>query len=90
MNNACPECGAVYAVAEKDIGRRIACKKCHSALVVADEGLVLDEAASSSPRKEETSERERGPNIEYGPGPSFPLPLVPETKGGVSLGCTRR
>ncbi len=39
MNNACPGCGAVYAVAEKDIGRRIACKKCSASLVVDEEGL---------------------------------------------------
>jgi predicted Zn finger-like uncharacterized protein len=39
MNNSCPECGAVYAVAEKDIGRRIACKKCNTALEVTDNGL---------------------------------------------------
>jgi DNA-directed RNA polymerase subunit M/transcription elongation factor TFIIS len=58
MNNACPECGAVYAVAEKDIGRRIACKKCSSALVVTEEGLVRDEVAAS-PKKDDTPERDR-------------------------------
>jgi predicted Zn finger-like uncharacterized protein len=42
MNNACPSCGAVYAVAAKDIGRKIKCKKCGSALMVADSGLVID------------------------------------------------
>lgn len=58
MNNACPECGAVYAVAEKDIGRRIACKKCNSALIVAEEGLVRDDDALP-PRKEDSAERIR-------------------------------
>jgi predicted Zn finger-like uncharacterized protein len=42
MNNACPSCGAVYAVAAKDIGRKIKCKKCGTALVVEDDGLVVD------------------------------------------------
>jgi predicted Zn finger-like uncharacterized protein len=42
MNNACPTCGAVYAVATKDVGRKIKCKKCGSALRVDDSGLVVD------------------------------------------------
>jgi predicted Zn finger-like uncharacterized protein len=42
MNNACPTCGAVYAVATKDIGRKIKCKKCSTALLVDDTGLVID------------------------------------------------
>lgn len=58
MNNACPECGAVYAVAEKDVGRRIACKKCNTALIVKDEGLVRDEGAAA-PKKEDTADRDR-------------------------------
>lgn len=43
MNNACPSCGAVYAVALKDVGRKIKCKKCGSSLRVAEKGLVLDQ-----------------------------------------------
>lgn len=43
MNNACPSCGAVYAVALKDVSRKIKCKKCGSALRVAEKGLVLDQ-----------------------------------------------
>jgi hypothetical protein len=43
MNNACPECAAIYAVAEKDIGRRIACKRCSTPLVVGEEGLKREE-----------------------------------------------
>jgi predicted Zn finger-like uncharacterized protein len=42
MNNACPSCGAVYAVTAKDIGRKLKCKKCQSALIVADSGLEID------------------------------------------------
>jgi predicted Zn finger-like uncharacterized protein len=57
MNNACPECGAVYAVAEKDIGRRIACKKCNSALIVTEEGLTRDDPPA--PRKDDSGERSR-------------------------------
>lgn len=60
MNNACPECGAVYAVAEKDIGRRISCKKCSTALIVAEEGLRRDDSkAAVPPKKDDTAERER-------------------------------
>jgi predicted Zn finger-like uncharacterized protein len=43
MNGNCPTCGALYNVGEKDIGRKLKCKKCSSALMVADEGLVLDD-----------------------------------------------
>jgi predicted Zn finger-like uncharacterized protein len=61
MNNACPECGAVYAVAEKDIGRRIACKKCSTTLVVTADGLQRESEAGAVPpaRKDDTAERER-------------------------------
>ncbi len=43
MNNSCPSCGAVYNVAAKDIGRKIKCKKCSSALIVTDRGLEEDD-----------------------------------------------
>jgi predicted Zn finger-like uncharacterized protein len=59
MNNSCPECGAVYAVAEKDIGRRIACKKCNTALIVAEEGLVRDDATTPPPRRDDALDRPR-------------------------------
>jgi predicted Zn finger-like uncharacterized protein len=42
MNNACPGCGAVYAVTSRDIGRKLKCKKCSTALLVTDAGLVVD------------------------------------------------
>ena len=42
MNTACPNCGAIYNVAEKDIGRKIKCKKCSTALRVSDDGLEVD------------------------------------------------
>jgi predicted Zn finger-like uncharacterized protein len=53
MNNACPECGAVYAVASKDVGRRIACKKCRTLLVVTERGLERDEPITAEPAEEE-------------------------------------
>lgn len=43
MNQNCPSCGALYNVAEKDVGRKLKCKKCSSALMVTDDGLVLDD-----------------------------------------------
>ena len=46
MNNACPSCGAVYAVTAKDIGRKLKCKKCSSALIVDESGLVFDAPAA--------------------------------------------
>ncbi len=49
MNNSCPDCGAVYAVAAKDIGRKLKCKKCGAALLVTDAGLVLDEPVAAAP-----------------------------------------
>jgi predicted Zn finger-like uncharacterized protein len=49
MNTACPSCGAVYAVTPKDVGRKIKCKKCSTALRVDDSGLVVDTPASSPP-----------------------------------------
>lgn len=49
MNQNCPSCGALYNVAEKDIGRKLKCKKCSAGLKVTDEGLVVDGTASSPP-----------------------------------------
>jgi predicted Zn finger-like uncharacterized protein len=50
MNNACPSCGAVYAVTGKDIGRRLKCKKCSSALVVTEDGLEMEAPAGAAPQ----------------------------------------
>ena len=49
MNNTCPTCGALYNVAEKDIGRKLKCKKCSAALKVTDDGLELDTPTGSAP-----------------------------------------
>lgn len=43
LNNNCPSCGALYNVAAKDIGRRLKCKKCNTALTVTEAGLVVDD-----------------------------------------------
>src|SRR5262249_42489687 len=47
MNNTCPECEAVYTVAAKDVGRRIACKKCRTPLIVTERGLERDATAAA-------------------------------------------
>lgn len=47
MNNACPNCGALYNISSKDIGRRIACKKCRTPLTVDDAGIRLVEPSTS-------------------------------------------
>jgi len=64
MNNACPECGAVYAVASKDVGRRIRCKKCRTQLVVTERGLERDEPVTAEPAEEEESAPSTEPGLE--------------------------
>jgi len=49
MNSTCPTCGAVYAVTPKDVGRKLRCKKCKTALAVIDAGLVVDTPSASAP-----------------------------------------
>ena len=49
MNNMCPACGVIYNVADKDVGRRLRCKKCSAGLKVTDLGLELDSAAGPAP-----------------------------------------
>ncbi len=48
MNNACPSCGAVYAVTTKDVGRKLKCKKCSSSLMVTDAGLIPEIATATA------------------------------------------
>lgn len=59
MNNACPSCGAVYAVASKDVGRKIKCKKCGSSLRVDEEGLVEDVPPPEPPEVDDEEESPR-------------------------------
>jgi predicted Zn finger-like uncharacterized protein len=49
VNQNCPSCGALYNVAEKDIGRKLKCKKCGTSLKVTDKGLETDSGTASSP-----------------------------------------
>jgi predicted Zn finger-like uncharacterized protein len=41
MNNACPNCGAIYAVNRTDEGFKLRCKRCGESLIVCVSGLVL-------------------------------------------------
>lgn len=49
MRNTCPQCETLYAVTPADIGRRIACKNCRTALVVSEDGLTRDGDNPPSP-----------------------------------------
>ena len=42
MRNDCPSCNTVYAVTPQDVGKRIICKQCNAALVIAEDGFRLD------------------------------------------------
>lgn len=44
MRNACPTCQTVYAVTPADVGRKIACTRCHATLVIDDDGFRLLDA----------------------------------------------
>jgi len=67
MRNACPTCETVYAVTAKDIGRRIVCKRCGSALVIDADGFRLESSPPPAavepmpPRDDRPPERERSP-----------------------------
>src|SRR2546430_1428854 len=52
MNTACPTCGAIYNVAAKDIGRKLKCKKCNTALKVTEAGLEVDGGTGTAPPAE--------------------------------------
>jgi predicted Zn finger-like uncharacterized protein len=64
MNNACPTCGAVYAVATKDIGRKIKCKKCNTALMVDDTGLVPDAPVAATVVPPPPRDRDQGDDFD--------------------------
>lgn len=42
MRNDCPNCSTVYAVTPQDVGKRIICKQCQTALVIAEDGFRID------------------------------------------------
>lgn len=46
MNTACPTCRTEYAVTAADVGRRVACAKCGTHLLVAQTGLKVEPAAA--------------------------------------------
>lgn len=48
MNDTCPECGALYNVSSRDIGRKLRCKKCSSSLTVTEAGLVIDDGKADA------------------------------------------
>jgi predicted Zn finger-like uncharacterized protein len=56
MKNECPECGTVYAVTPKDVGRRIVCKKCGSVLVIDDDGFRLESGEPTPQKKKKDAE----------------------------------
>ena len=47
MRNDCPACNTVYAVTTQDVGKRIVCKKCGAALMIAGDGFRLDQTVSA-------------------------------------------
>lgn len=49
MNNVCPTCGVLYNVSAQDIGRKLRCKKCSTALTITDDGLVVDDGTAEAP-----------------------------------------
>lgn len=55
MNTKCPSCETEYAVTEKDIGRRIACAKCSTHLVVDANGLRETASGLAESRSEKKS-----------------------------------
>ncbi len=76
MNNTCPSCGVLYNVAEKDIGRRLHCKKCHVPLKVTDNGLETDTASPLPPSAM--------PVASVGPDDDLVLPQPPRRRLPVS------
>jgi hypothetical protein len=67
MRNACPTCQTVYAVTPADVGRKIACTRCHATLVIDDDGFRLLDAgdkgksAAGSKPAPPPAERKRPP-----------------------------
>lgn len=67
MRNDCPSCNTVYAVTQ-DVGKRIVCKKCGAALVIADDGFRLDLAV---PAPREIVEDAVRPKVKQSPLPNL-------------------
>ena len=61
MRNDCPSCSTVYAVTPQDVGKRIVCKQCGAALIIAGDGFRLDSSvpASAAPKADATKSKSR-------------------------------
>ena len=61
MRNDCPSCNTVYAVTPQDVGKRIICKQCNAALVIAEDGFRVDLSVPAAPTsKANASEDDAG------------------------------
>ena len=58
MRNACPTCQTVYAVTPADVGRKIVCTRCASALVIDADGFRLQDATDKS-KPAKTAEKKK-------------------------------
>lgn len=61
MRNDCPSCSTAYAVTPQDVGKRIVCKQCGAALIIAGDGFRLDSSvpASATPKSDATKSKSR-------------------------------
>lgn len=55
MQDQCPSCQTLYAVTPRDIGRRIACRKCQAILIVDESGLRYESIPATVPANEATA-----------------------------------
>jgi hypothetical protein len=58
MNANCPRCGAVYTVSPQHVGRQVTCRKCSSALIIAQDGLHLADVPEAALVEEDEAEEE--------------------------------
>ena len=61
MRNDCPSCNTVYAVTLQDVGKRIICKQCNAALVIAEDGFRVDLSVPVSKTKPTRDDDEDAP-----------------------------
>ena len=67
MRNDCPSCNTVYTVTPQDVGKRIICKQCNAALVIAEDGFRLDlsvPAASKPSKVKAARDEDKGDDID--------------------------
>ena len=60
MRNDCPSCNTVYAVTPQDVGKRIICKQCNAALVIAEDGFRLDPSVPPESKRKADREEDEG------------------------------